>query len=122
MPASAYCARFIGQTNLLSCVVRDGVADSGAFAWRHSGEPGRALFSLRPECIALAGIANTGRLRFRARVSSQIFQGATALLQIECANGQLLSVRIPGGKELQGDHEFEFAVSDAIRLEREEAN
>ena len=120
-PASAYVARFIGQTNLLSCVVRDGVADSGAFAWTHPGEPGRALFSLRPECIALAGIATPGRVKFRARVGNQIFQGATALLQVECVNGQLISVRIPGGKELQGDHEFEFGAGDAIRLGKEEA-
>ena len=121
-PASAYVARFIGQTNLLSCMVRDGVADCGAFAWIHPGETGRALFSLRPECIVLAGSASPGRVRFRARIHNQVFQGATALLQLECANGQLLNVRIPGGKELAGEQEFEFAASDAIRLEKEEAS
>ena len=121
-PASAYVARFVGQTNLLSCVVRDGLADCGAFAWKHSGEPGRALFSLRPECIALAGVAGSAGIRFRAQIKSQVFQGATALLVIECANGLLLNVRIPGLRELQGELEFELAASDAIRLGKEEAS
>ena len=117
-PATAYVARFIGQTNLLSCVVRDGVADCGAFAWKHSGEAGRALFSLRPECIASAGSPTSERVRFRARVTNQAFQGATALLQVECANGLELSIR-SGGSQLQGEREFEFAPSDAIRVQDE---
>src|SRR5438105_8694753 len=89
-PASAYVARFVGQTNLLSCVVRDGLADCGAFAWKHSGEPGRALFSLRPECIALAGVAGSAGIRFRARIKSQVFQVATALLVTERGKAPLL--------------------------------
>src|SRR5437763_1806229 len=98
------------------------MADCGAFAWNHSGEPGRALFSLRPECLALAGATNSDRMRFRAHIKNQIFQGATSLLHVECANGQLLSIRLPGGKDLQGEQEFEFAAGDAIRLERDEAS
>jgi len=119
-PATAYVARFIGQTNLLSCVVRDGVADCGAFSWKQAGEAGRALFSLRPECIVLAGSASGDGVRFRARVTHQAFQGATALLQLECANGLQLSVRTSGNQHLQGEQEFEFAPGDAIRLRDEE--
>ena len=118
-PATAYVARFIGQTNLLSAVVRDGIADCGAFAWKDSGEPGRALFSLRPECIALGGSSSGGQVCFRARVVNQVFQGATSLLQIECANGSQLNVRAAGNQQLGGEQGFEFASSDVVRVKDE---
>jgi len=101
-------------------VVRDGVADCGAFSWKCGGDAGRALFSLRPECITLAVSSAADPVRFRARVANQAFQGATALLQVECASGLHLNVRASGNQQLQGEHDFEFSASDSIRV-RDEA-
>src|SRR6204780_3931971 len=53
-PATAYTAKFIGQTNLLRAQVSGGVACAGTIAWRWGGSAysnGIALFSLRPESI-----------------------------------------------------------------------
>ena len=120
-PASAYVARFIGQTNLLSCVLRNGVAEGGAFSWSQAGT-GRALFSLRPECIAQADSAAdpSGKtVRFKARVVRQSFQGATELLQVDCGNGQRLLVLMPSGGACAGECEFQFAIADMVRLREE---
>src|SRR5438477_2329469 len=120
-PASAYVARFIGQTNLLSCVLRNGVAEGGAFSWSQAGT-GRALFSLRPECIAQADSAAdpSGKtVRFKARAVRQSFQGATELLQVDCGNGQRLLVLMPSGGACAGECEFQFAIADMVRLREE---
>src|SRR5712664_3843501 len=53
-PATAYTAQFIGQTNLLRAIIRNRVADCGAFQFPCGQVDGSALFSLRPEAISLA--------------------------------------------------------------------
>jgi spermidine/putrescine transport system ATP-binding protein len=121
-PASSYVARFIGQTNILSCVVQNGRADCGAFAWNCGGEQGRALFSVRPESIRLCSSSeppSPGAVRFSARVVDQMFQGATDVARIECPNGLELTIRLASGTGLNGNHEFEFPVAAAVRINEE---
>lgn len=122
-PATAYVAQFIGQTNLLRAEVRGGIARAGALTWPASGDEGSATFSLRPESIRLVnthpaaqGANRNAAARFRARVLTQTFGGAADLLEIDCGNSHILRARIAAPGFLQGDIEFEFSETDAVRV------
>jgi putative spermidine/putrescine transport system ATP-binding protein len=117
-PATPYTAQFIGQTNLLRAEVAGGVARCGELAWRADGVSGTVSFSLRPEHIRLAaGAAGVeGISRFRARVERQTFCGSTDLLEVACADGQRLRVRIPSRGIVEGQAEFEFSAANCVRL------
>src|SRR5438270_6565881 len=114
-PATSYAAQFIGHTNLLRADVRGGIARCNSLAWPVQLPDGPALFSLRPENIRVAfplpSVTNT--VRFRGRIRHQAFHGATELLQIECPDGLVLTVRIPSAADQQVS-EFEFAAADAV--------
>ncbi len=119
-PATAYAAQFIGQTNLLRAEVRDGIASVGSIAWRANGGPGKATYSLRPECVRLVNettprpLPDASVARFRGRVRNQSFGGATDLVEVDCDNSFVLRVRIPNPGVLSGEHEFEFSAGDAV--------
>jgi spermidine/putrescine transport system ATP-binding protein len=123
-PATAYAAQFIGQTNLLHAEVREGIANAGAVTWRTDEAPGKAAFSLRPECIRLArraagepaSSAEVSSARFRGRVRNQSFGGAMDLLEIDCGNSTVLRARMANPGVLTGEHEFEFDADDAVRV------
>jgi spermidine/putrescine transport system ATP-binding protein len=115
-PATAYTAQFIGQTNLLKCEIRDGVASSGTFRWPVTGlSNGSAIFSLRPESIHFASDIANGEtsVPFRALVRQQVFSGASEQLELDCG-GQSLRVRVPSRGAVSGEHDFAFAPADAI--------
>ncbi|HXN25550.1 MAG TPA: ABC transporter ATP-binding protein, partial [Candidatus Acidoferrales bacterium] len=121
-PDTAYAAQFIGQTNLLRAEIRDGTASAGSIVWRTSGAPGKATYSLRPECIRLvtesAGLpfADAASARFRGRVRDQAFGGAMDLIEIDCGGAQSVRARIANPGILTGEREFEFAANDAVRV------
>lgn len=80
-----------------------------------------ATYSLRPECIRLAGNSSAqsptpNSIRFSARITNQTFGGATDLLEITLSDGRTLRVRIPTQGVLDGPAQFEFAAQDAIRV------
>jgi ABC-type Fe3+/spermidine/putrescine transport system ATPase subunit len=121
-PETAYVAQFIGQTNILRAEVSGGVACAGTIAWRWGGSAysnGTALFSLRPECIRVVPPAETSlpseeTVRFRARIVTQTFGGASDFMEIVCPDRQTLRVRVPSGSSLEGEQRFEFDLHDAI--------
>ena len=116
-PATAYTARFVGQTNLLRGQVASGLAQCGTFEWRCGAPDGPATFSLRPENIRLCdpmAAANRDSVCFRALIRNQTFGGPTDLLEITCPDGRTLLVRIASRGNLAGEHDFEFAAADAI--------
>jgi len=114
-PATAYTAQFIGHTNLLAAEIRNGNARCGALSWQSHLPDGPALFSLRPENIRLADHSATqDAVNFRGTVTQQAFHGATELLQIECADGQQLSVRAPSSGQYSQILELEFSPEDVI--------
>ena len=114
-PATAYCAQFIGHTNLLRGEVKDGVARCNALSWRTGLRDGLGLFSLRPENIRPAvGAAAHGMIRFRGKIKNQAFHGATELLQVECTDGLLLFVRTSSQGNWRDEMELEFAAADAV--------
>ena len=118
-PATSYTAQFIGHTNLLRGRVEHGVARCSGLEFSSSASDGPALFSLRPEHIRLAGAgvpAAGDTVRFQARVLTQSFHGATDLLQVECAEGLKLTVRLPSHGALTGQRDFEFAATDAVAV------
>ena len=118
LPATAYTAQFIGQTNLLRAIVRDGVADCGAFQFPTSHADGSALFSLRPESISLTSDAApvADPVRFSAVIHQQIYSGASELLELQIDSGAILRARIASRAPLSGLHEFIFSASTAIAV------
>ncbi len=119
-PATAYAAQFIGHTNLLSGEVKDGVARCKSLSWRTGLRDGPGLFSLRPENIRLAEGADRGAVRFRGKILRQAFHGATELIQVECADGLLISIRTASRDDWSGDVDLEFSPADAVPLKQSE--
>src|SRR6185437_10896755 len=117
-PATSYTAQFIGHTNLLRCRVEHGVARCNGLEFRTSAPDGPAVFSLRPEHIRTTAALNPSgeTVRFRARVLTESFHGATDLLQVECADGLKLTVRVPSHSASPGQRDFEFSAADAIAV------
>jgi len=113
-PATAYTAQFIGHTNLLSGEVKDGVARCHSLTWRTGLRDGPSLFSLRPEKIRVCEGTGSGAVRFRGKILRQAFHGATELIQVECADGLLLSIRAASRENWNGEVELEFSPSDAV--------
>jgi spermidine/putrescine ABC transporter ATP-binding subunit len=122
-PATAYTAQFIGHTNLLKADVRAGTVMSGILAWPTSLPDGPVFFSLRPECIRLAAIGTAAGfsavnpcVRFQAKLRDRVFHGANELWRVECADGQVLTLRTssrPSGDD-GANLEFEFSSADAV--------
>jgi ABC-type Fe3+/spermidine/putrescine transport system ATPase subunit len=119
-PATTYVAQFIGHTNLLPAIVTKGAARCGELTWRTGVPDGTAIFSLRPENIRPA-VGGEG-VRFRGRIRQQAFHGATELLQVECIDGLMLTVRMAGNINLTGDIEFQFSAADAFPVRLSESN
>jgi ABC-type Fe3+/spermidine/putrescine transport system ATPase subunit len=118
-PATAYTAQFIGHTNLLSGEVKDGVARCQSLSWPTGLPDGPGLFSLRPENIRVGqGTGGSAKVRFRGKVVRQAFHGATELLQVECADGVVLSIRTASQADWAGagDVDLEFSPADAVSV------
>ena len=114
-PATAYTAQFIGHTNLLRGEVRAGMAHCGSLSWKTALPDGAATFSLRPENVRITtGNSNNSVVRFRGQIKRQTFHGATDLLQVECADGLVFSLRTASQENRQGELEFEFSPAAAI--------
>jgi ABC-type Fe3+/spermidine/putrescine transport system ATPase subunit len=117
-PATAYVAQFIGQTNLMYAKVSAGIAECGGLQWPTTELDGRAIFSVRPECIVKAATglpAASGTVRFRAQIVSQVFQGATELWQIETSSGYRFLVKTSARSGI-GEMEFAFSAEDVVRV------
>src|SRR5437899_2962338 len=114
-PATAYTAQFIGYTNLLRGEVKGGIVRCHSLSWPVDLPDGPVLFSLRPENIRFAaGASGSNAVHFRARLRTRIFHGATELLQAECADGLVLSLRTASYDNRHGYLDLEFAPADAI--------
>jgi ABC-type Fe3+/spermidine/putrescine transport system ATPase subunit len=116
-PRTAYAASFLGKSNLVTGVVHQGVADCGAFSVPAKLPDGKVVFSLRPECIALAGQDGEQLVPFAAEIVAEQFHGADSLLTLRCAGGMELSARIAG--PLTNGAGFAFQAQDLVPLEQE---
>jgi spermidine/putrescine ABC transporter ATP-binding subunit len=108
-PATSYVAQFIGHTNLLRGTIEKGMAHCGSLAWTVPTAEGPVAISVRPENIRLASGAADGSVRFEGRVLTQAFHGATEMVRVECADGQVFVVRLTGTSST--------AIGDRLRLE-----
>jgi hypothetical protein len=108
---------------LLRAIIRDGIADCGAFQFPSTQADSSALFSLRPEAISLASHVSQSQqnspklsdsVHFTATIHQQIYSGATELLELETATGTILRARISSRAPISGSHEFTFSAQDAI--------
>jgi len=121
-PATSYTAQFIGHTNLLRGEIKSGVVRCGALLWKTSLSDGAAVFSLRPENVRIASSAvNDSAVRFYGKIKHHAFHGATELLQVECGDGLLLSLRTSDQPLPQSELQLEFFPMDAIPV-RESAS
>ncbi len=116
-PRTAYAASFLGKSNLVTGIVRQGVADCGAFSVPVKLPDGPVTFSLRPECIAPAGQPGRQLIQFAAEVVAEQFHGADSLLTLRCAGGMELSARVAG--PLSNGAGFAFEAQDLVPLEQE---
>ena len=118
-PATSYTAQFIGQTNLLRAVAASGVAKCPDFSFPCTCPDGPAVFSVRPEVIAVASKVSevSNPVRFSAAIRQRIYSGATELLELQTQSGSLLRARIASGDPLFGTHEFVFSAADAIPVQ-----
>jgi spermidine/putrescine transport system ATP-binding protein len=112
-PRTVYAASFLGNSNLIAGIVKQGVADCGAFSVPVDLADGPVTFSLRPECIAPSSAAT--EVQFAAEVVSEQFHGADTLLTLRCARGLTLSARI---NRSHNGGIFAFHPQDLIPLER----
>lgn len=112
-PATAYTAQFIGHTNLLRAEAREQVVRCGSLSWETAVPDGPVLLSLRPENIRFAGPVPNG-VRFKGKLRHKAFQGATELLQVECPDGLVFTVRTAAREDRRDDLEFEFDPADAV--------
>jgi hypothetical protein len=55
--------------------------------------------------------------RFRGTIRQRAFHGATELLQVECSDGFLVSVRAPAREYAHGYIELEFSAADAVGVQ-----
>src|SRR3989475_10201799 len=120
-PATAYTAQFIGHTNLLRTEVRGGIARCSSLSWPVQLADGPALFSLRPENIAVvppATLVVSGRVRLPGRVVNQAFHGATELIRVQCAEELVLIVRTPSSVAGHAEVELEFSPADAVPVRK----
>jgi spermidine/putrescine transport system ATP-binding protein len=124
-PATSYAAQFIGHTNLLRVEVRNGVARYKSLSWPVQLSDGPALFSLRPECVHIANDTSSATgdaVSFRARIRNRAFHGATELLQVECGDGSLFSVRVGASDLGRGELKFRFSSEDAVPVRDSQEN
>lgn len=120
-PATNYVAEFIGRTNLLRGTVSDGVVRCHSLTWHAPLPDGPVTFSLRPENVRLSSSStSTGLVRFQCKVRNHVFHGATDLLQVECDDGFIFSVRIASGRDLGGIINLEFSPEDAVQVQDSE--
>jgi ABC-type Fe3+/spermidine/putrescine transport system ATPase subunit len=120
-PRTPYAASFLGKSNLVTGVVRQGVADCGAFSVPVKLADGPVTFSLRPECIAPTfdgeqAFSGEHLVRFAAEVVAEQFHGADSLLALRCAGDIELSARIAG--PLINGGRFGFHAHDLVLLEQ----
>jgi spermidine/putrescine transport system ATP-binding protein len=114
-PRTAYAASFLGKSNLVAGVVRQGIADCGPFSVPVKLADGPVTFSLRPECIAPATGA-AGLVQFAAAVVAEQFHGADSLLTLRCNGGLELSARLAG--PVTPGAAFAFQARDLAPLEQ----
>jgi len=57
-------------------------------------------------------------VRVHGKILRQAFHGATELIQVECANGLLLSVRTASREDWGGDVDLEFSPADAVPVQQ----
>ena len=116
-PRTEYVANFLGKSNLLRAVVRNGVADCGAFSVPVKLPDGPVVFSLRPEAIVPASsLSGEGIVKFTAQIVAEQFHGANVLVTLRCAGDIELTARISAPIGVGDSVEFAFRAEDCVPL------
>jgi putative spermidine/putrescine transport system ATP-binding protein len=117
-PATRFVADFVGESNLLEGVVRDGMAAEaqgfGAVSFTAAaGAPGgRTTLLVRPEALRIgapaAGLANQAQ----ASIIETVFLGLSVKLRLRLASGLELLARLP----LRPSEPFPLAEGDSVAV------
>lgn len=115
-PRTAYAATFLGKSNLVRGMVKQGVANCGIFSFPVHMADGPVVFSLRPEAIAPGdGHDAPNMVQFAAEIVTEQFHGANSLMTVRCKSGVELAVRVTG--PIADASTFVFRIEDCIPLE-----
>jgi spermidine/putrescine transport system ATP-binding protein len=111
-PNSRYVADFIGEANLIDCVVdREGrlrlSAHSPPLPYTAEAADGQATVMIRPESIEIVAADSVehpppGTVRLTGRINDKIFVGASLRLYVTLETGQEIAVQ-PGFREASED-------------------
>jgi len=104
-PESCFVAEFIGETNMLSCVIKDTENEQVFFEWHGhklcgecwSGKPEagqKASVSIRPENIHCSSTKPRGNMGIEARVIQRIFKGSYTTFQLAVGDDQIIELKV----------------------------
>jgi spermidine/putrescine transport system ATP-binding protein len=117
-PRTAYSATFLGKSNLLHGMVKQGIADCGIFSIPVRLPEGPVTFSLRPEAIApVSDLNREDSIKFHAHVLAEQFHGANSLVTLRCGGGVELTARIAASLDSRDSLSFAFLAEACIPLE-----
>ena len=117
-PCTAYAANFLGKSNLVRGMVKEGIADCAIFSMPVRLPDGPVMFSLRPEAIAPAcSLAGDGLVIFRAEIIAEQFHGANTLVTLRCPGDMELTARVAASIDNGDSLEFAFRAEDCVPLE-----
>jgi spermidine/putrescine transport system ATP-binding protein len=122
-PATAYVAKFLGQTNLIECQVQSGIAACGSLSIPCNQPDGPVLLSLRPEAIRLSDqrTLRPGSVQFTGTITDRAFHGSHELVTVHSPICAGLKAKLPSGAVHATSTLFEFEISDAVFLAKTEA-
>ena len=98
-PKSRFVAEFIGESTFLNVMVAGGVCRYRDQVIKVDGQPlqdGRSLLMIRPEQVqVVSGAAPNGMNCFSGRIVSRVFQGDTVRMEVQLAQGDVITFRLP---------------------------
>jgi len=121
-PENCFVAEFIGETNLLTCVI-NGLEDQQVFFEWHghnlcgqcwSGKPKigqKAIVAIRPENIVCSETKPEGVKSIEARVIQRIFKGSYTVFQLAVGNAKIVELKL----SMEGRH-ADSIVDDKLWL------
>jgi ABC-type Fe3+/spermidine/putrescine transport system ATPase subunit len=122
-PASAYVARFLGQTNLIPFEICDRIATSGGVSIPCTLPDGSALASLRPEAIRVWNGAGSRPdiATFSGKITTRVFHGSFELVEIDTPLCASMKAKLSPSAHPEANGIFEFSIGDVVFLPDREA-
>lgn len=92
-PASHFVATFLGDSNVFTGTLRDGVLDTGTCELRCNGPDGPGTLMVRPERMSLGPNGSSAHNRLTGTVSDVVYQGAFRRILVQFDSGHQGMIR-----------------------------